>query len=290
MSTILEEVSKHGKAVICALFALILPFLGIGLPELGAKGPEDSEVVRIMSFNVRDGEFDREEIVPQVVADYMPDSVGFQECEGTWYLTLKTYLPDYKIVGVGRWTGIRQLGESTAIMYRKDKYKLVDWGTFWLSETPYLVSTGWDANYPRTCTWVILKNKETGEKYAHFNTHLDNGGAEARNKGLELIINKIAELDMPVVLTGDFNISKGSELYNKHVANSTVISDSALLAEVADNGGTAHGYGGGIGTNPIDFICANNQVEAVKTYKIIRDKYNDRYVSDHYPIYSDMIF
>ena len=287
MSTILEEVSKHGKAVICALFSLIIPFLGIGLPELGAKGPVDTEVVRIMSFNVRDGDFDREEIVPQVVADYMPDSVGFQECEGTWYLTLKTYLPDYKIVGVGRWTGIKQIGESTAIMYRKDKYKLVDWGTFWLSETPHLVSKGWDANYPRTCTWVILKNKETGEQYAHFNTHLDNGGALARENGLKLILEKIAELDMPVVLTGDFNFSKDSALYTQLTSSLTDVSTVALDA---DFGGTAHGYGGGIGTSPIDFICANDQVKTVKTYKIMREKYNDRYVSDHYPIYSDMVF
>lgn len=283
----IQQITTHAKHIICALFALILPFCGIGLPELGAKGPTDSEIVRIMSFNVRDGEFDREEIVPQVVADYMPDSVGFQECEGTWYLTLKTYLPDYKIVGVGRWTGIRQLGESTAIMFRKDKYKLVDWGTFWLSETPCIPSVGWDANYARTCTWVILENKETGEQYAHFNTHLDNGGAEARQKGLELILSRIEELDMPIVLTGDFNFTKGTALYRQLTTN---LKDVSSVAETADSGGTAHGYAGGIGSAPIDFICINNKIDTVKTYKIIRDKYNDRYVSDHYPIYSDISF
>ena len=281
-----QEILTHAKNILCALLALILPFLGIGVPELGAKGPEDTEIVRIMSFNVRDGEFDREEIVPQVVADYMPDSVGFQECEGTWYLTLKTYLPDYKIIGVGRWTGIRQLGESTAIMYRKDKYKLVDWGTFWLSETPYIPSIGWDANYARTCTWAILENKETGKQYAHFNTHLDNGGSEARQKGLDMILSRIAELDMPVVLTGDFNFSKNSDNYT---TLSTRLTDVSSVALTADSGGTAHGYAGGIGTAPIDFICINDKVDTVKTYKIIRDKYNDRFVSDHYPIYSDIV-
>ncbi len=282
-----QEMLTHAKNIFCALLALLLPFLGIGLPELGAKGPEDTEIVRIMSFNVRDGEFDREEIVPQVVADYMPDSVGFQECEGTWYLTLKTYLPDYKIIGVGRWTGIQQLGESTAIMYRKDKYKLVDWGTFWLSETPYVPSIGWDAKYARTCTWAILENKETGEQYAHFNTHLDNVGWEARLNGLEMILSKIAELDMPVVLTGDFNFTTGTESYR---LLTSALKDVSAIAEVADSGGTAHGYAGGIGTAPIDFICVNDKIDTVNTYKIIRDKYNDRYVSDHYPIYSDMVF
>ncbi|MBO5936729.1 MAG: endonuclease/exonuclease/phosphatase family protein [Clostridia bacterium] len=282
-----QEILTHAKNILCALLALILPFLGIGLPELGAKGPEDTEIVRIMSFNVRDGEFDREEIVPQVIADYKPDSVGLQECEGTWFLTLKVYLPDYEIIGVGRWTGIQQLGESTAIMYRKDKYKLIDWGTFWLSETPYVPSIGWDANYARTCTWAILENKETGMQYAHFNTHLDNGGWDARLNGLAMILERIKEYDMPVVLTGDFNFTKGTAAYRQLTADMT---DVSSVAQTADSGGTAHGYAGGIGTSPIDFICINDKIDTVKTYKIIRDKYNDRYVSDHYPIYSDMVF
>ena len=287
MNINIKEYLTHAKNIICALFALILPFVGIGVPELGAKGPTDTEVVRIMSFNVRDGEFDREEIVPQVVADYKPDSVGFQECEGTWYLTLKTYLPDYQIVGVGRLTGIKLLGESTAIMFRKDKYKLIDSGTFWLSETPNKVSKGWDSKFYRTCTWVVLENKETGEQYAHINTHLDNAGAEARTKGLALVLEKAASFDMPVVLTGDFNFGKGTALYRQ--LNSGVMKDSSSIAKVADSGTTAHGYGGGIEGNPIDFICVNDKVTEVRSYNIMREKYNDRYVSDHYPIYSDIV-
>ncbi len=106
MST--DQLLIYARQVICALLALFAPWVGMGLPELGTKDViTDESVVRIMSFNVRAGEFDREEIVPQVVADYMPDSVGFQECEGMWYLTLKTYLPDYTIVGVGRLTGVQ---------------------------------------------------------------------------------------------------------------------------------------------------------------------------------------
>lgn len=92
---------------------------------------------------------------------------------------------------------------------------------------------------------------------------------------------------MPVVVTGDFNFGKGTALYRQ--LNSGVIKDSSSLAEKADSGTTAHGYGGGVDGNPIDFICVNSKVESVKSYNIIRDKYNDRYVSDHYPIYSDIV-
>lgn len=282
-----DQILTLAKQIICALFSLILPFLGFGTLEPGAKAPA-AETVRIMSFNVRDGEFDREEIVPQVVADYYPDSVGLQECEGTWYLTLKAYLPDYEIIGVGRLTGLPLLGESTAIMYRKDKYKLVDWGTFWLSETPDKVSIGWDAKHHRTCTWAILENKETGKQYAHINTHLDHIGSEARVKGLQLILDKAASFDMPVVVTGDFNFPKGSDLYKTLVGDK--LRDTGVIAEVADSGCTSHGYKDTVKGNPIDFICVNDQITKVTSYSIIREKYNDKFVSDHYPIYSDMVF
>ena len=87
------EILNHVKQIICALFALILPLLGIDSVDYGAKAPE-ADTVRIMSFNVRNGEHGRGKNVPQFIADYMPDSVGLQECEGTWYMTLEAYLKD----------------------------------------------------------------------------------------------------------------------------------------------------------------------------------------------------
>lgn len=282
----IENILTTAKQMLCALFALILPFLGFGIPETGAKAPAD-DTVRIMSFNVRNVEYERGSIVPQVIADYLPDSVGVQECEGVWFLTLKTYLPDYGIVGVGRDFGLPLIGESTAILYRKDKYKLVDWGTFWLSETPRKPSMGWDAKYKRTCTWAILENRETKEQYAHVNTHLDNVGSEARSKGIELILEKAARFDMPVVVTGDFNLPKGSDLYKKLIAGE--LTDSSALALEADSGCTSHGYKDVTTGNPIDFIFVNEKITDVKSYKIIREKNDGKFISDHYPIYSDMV-
>ena len=283
----IQSLLTNAKQILCALFALILPFMGVGVPDTGAKAPAP-ETVRIMSFNVRDGEFDREEIVPQVIADYLPDSVGLQECEGTWFLTLKAYLPEYQIIGVGRLTGTPLLGESTAIMYRKDKYRLVDCGTFWLSETPYIASIGWDAKYHRTCTWAVLENRETGERYAHVNTHLDNRGAQARTKGIDMVLDKVSEFDMPVVLTGDFNFPKGSDLYKQLTAGE--MTDVSAVAKKADSGSTSHNYKDNVKGNPIDFILVNDKIAEVESYSIMREKYNDRFVSDHYPIYADMIF
>ena len=282
------EILNHVKQIVCALFALILPLLGIDSVDYGAKAPE-ADTVRIMSFNVRNGEHGRGKNVPQFVADYMPDSVGLQECEGTWYMTLEAYLKDsYGIVGTGRLTGIKYIGEATAIMYRKDKYDLVDSGTIWLSETPDKVSIGWDAKHHRTCTWVILENKETGEQYAHLNTHLDHVGEQARTNGLQLILDLADTFDMPVVVTGDFNFEKSDPLYTQLISGS--LKDTQDIAEKTMTGKTYHAYKGGEDGEPIDFICVNGKITDVKEYRIVRDVYGDTYISDHFPIFADMVF
>ena len=280
------------KKYVSVVLALIVALFGIGIPERQTKAATDESVTRIMSFNIRCGEFeDRYNYVPQLIGEYMPDSVGIQECTVLWYYTLRILLPEYAFVGVGRDSGKRDIncGEMSAILYRKDKYELVDSGTFWLSETPNEVSHGWDGACNRICTWVLLKNKETGKLYAHVNTHLDHVGPEARTNGLKLVREKALSFTVPTVVTGDFNFSEGSSLYNQLVSDG--LKDTKHLASDSDNGFTYHGYNADnmTGGNPIDFICVNNAVTDVKSYKVIRDKHNGEYISDHFPIYSDMV-
>lgn len=285
-----NEILNTVKQIACALFALILPAVGIGTVEdYGSKATTAEDAIRIMSYNVRNGEHDRGKNVPQSIADYLPDSVGLQECEGTWYMTLGTHLKDrYDIVGVGRLTGIKCIGEATAIMYRKDKYNLIDSGTFWLSETPDKVSIGWDAKHHRTCTWVILENKETHEQYVHLNTHLDHMGELARTNGLALVLEKAESFDLPVVVTGDFNFEKSDPLYTQLISGN--LKDTQDMAEITMSGKTYHAYNGGEEGEPIDFICVNEKITSVKEYRIVRDMYGDNYLSDHYPIFADIIF
>lgn len=277
------------------IFMTFISAVGFGnLPDRATKDiTETTEppTVRIMSYNVRYGEYyNRFRIVPQLIGEYMPDSVGIQECTFEWYLTIKGFLPEYEFIGVGRDTGDRSTksGEMSAVLFRKDKYKLIDSGTFWISETPDEVSFGWDAACRRICTWVILENKKTGEQYAHVNTHLDHVGPEARLYGSRMVRDFALSFDMPTVLTGDFNFKKNTELYNGVIE--TGLRDSQDLAEVSDSGKTFHGYNGGIEGDPIDFIFVNNRISGVTKYKIVRDTYNNKYSSDHYPIYANIKF
>lgn len=288
MSDVLSTIKNYFLIVLSFLLVICGITLPFGLPR---DAVTDEETVRIMSFNIRYGEFDsRATIVPEVIADYKPDSVGLQECTFDWAVTLGTLLDGYTLVGVGRDTGDKSpfCGEMSAILYKTDKYELIDSGTFWLSQTPEEVSFGWDAECRRICTWVILQNKQTGEKFAHVNTHLDNIGDLARKNGAKMVSEFALTFDMPTVVTGDFNFKKGSDYYNSIITAG--LTDTQDIAENTMYGKTYHGYNGGEEGLPIDFIFVNDRITEVSQYKILRTQYYKKYTSDHYPIYADMKF
>ena len=69
--------------------------------------------------------------------------------------------------------------EGCPVFYRTDLYDLIDKGSFWLSETPEKMSKDWDSACYRICSYVILKEKQTGLEFVVFNTHLDHVSEEA---------------------------------------------------------------------------------------------------------------
>ena len=62
------------------------------------------------------------------------------------------------------------------------------------------------------------------------------------------------------------------------------------MTEDTMNGKTYHDYEGGEEGLHIDFIFVNEQVSEVLKYRIVRDTYNGKHSSDHYPIYTDIRF
>ena len=153
--------------------------------------PRKESTIRIMSFNIRCGDVgvqtaeSRYTLVSDTIFKGAPDSVGIQEATPEWMEYLKTALSDkYDYVGIPR----EEDGEYSSIFYLKDKYTITESGNFWLSETPHKESKGWDAACYRICTWAVLENKETKEKYVHVNTHLDHVGVLARRNGVELYL------------------------------------------------------------------------------------------------------
>jgi endonuclease/exonuclease/phosphatase family metal-dependent hydrolase len=160
----------------------------------------------------------------------------------------------------------------------------------WLSETPEKKYTkSFDSKHNRIATWAVLENKETGEKFTHINTHLDHVLESTRVEQSKVLLNKIAELEKStkVICTGDFNTKQGADAYNKMCETMT---DSKSVAAQSDDGATYINYGRNtLETKPIDFIFVSEGV-SVDTYKIIDEKIDRMYLSDHAGLCADVVF
>lgn len=245
------------------------------------------------------------------------DVFGLQEVKHNQLEDMLAGLPDYDYEGVGRDDG-KQAGEYSPILYKKERFKKLEGGTFWISETPEKVGVkGWDAALPRICSYVHLQDKVTKKRFWFFNLHMDHIGVEARREGAKLIAKKITEMcgKEPAFVTGDFNVDQHNEAY-RTIINTGVLEDSYELAEKKfATTGTFNSFDSNLFTESrIDHIFVTEHV-TVNNYAVLTDgywtpneksnqsrkgnaapqeidfsPYEHRCPSDHYPIAAKITF
>ena len=260
---------------------------------LGVVSCNRTSEIKVMSYNIRlssgtekvDSIYhwqQRKQASINLMHEERPTVFGLQEACPDQMDYMVENLPEYGYIGVGRDDGKRK-GEHMAIFYLKEEVELIDGGTFWLSQTPDEVSKGWDAACFRTCTWAILKKKDTGKKFVYMNTHLDHMGKVAREESIKLIVERAEALTggkLPVYITADFNSRTSEPIFKPMLA---AMLDAREKAIETDERGTLNCWG----TTPpgvvIDHIFFRG-AEAQK-FEVLRDKnYGAPYVSDHYPV------
>ncbi len=277
-----------------AFIAFIMTFISgwftpvTALPEAQLPDGARTAEITVMNFNVYikgTGEKSPENRTDEVVTTIRnadPDSFGVEEADEAWLQRLSAALPEYSYAGHGRDKDLG--GEASAVFYKNEKYELVSTETFWLSKTPDKPSKGWDAWINRICTVAVLKDKETGFTYAHFNAHFDNSGSISRVEAIRIVSEKASAYDMPIVFSGDLNAKEGNLMYKR--ALEAGFRDTKYLAETSDTGATYHGYMGQdkLNDKPIDYIFVNSYCESVSVYDVITEKINGIYPSDHFPV------
>ena len=251
----------------------------------------------VISYNIRynsqsDGEdiwdLRKGELVGQI-NQHSPDSFGVQEATQIQMQYILEALPEYGYVGVGRDDGASK-GEYSAVFYLKEKFKLLESKTFWLSETPEEVSVGWDAALPRICTYAQFKEHTTGRVFWHFNTHFDHVGKAARANSALLIIEKIKSLVSPesvFVLTGDFNASP-NELPMTHLKNA--FRDPLEYIELSGPEGTFNAFNLQAPLDRrIDYIFFQG-LTPLSYAHLSEKRANGRWISDHLPVKFDLAY
>ncbi|MDR6846257.1 endonuclease/exonuclease/phosphatase family protein [Flavobacterium granuli] len=275
----------YKKAAVLFIFSLVGIF-------------SNAQTLKVMTYNIRldiesDGENDwahRKDFFNGQIQFYAPDIFGVQEAKPNQVLDIATALPQYSYVGIGR-DGIGK-GESSNIFYNKEKFKIIESNTFWLSPTPETISIGWDAAYNRVCTYALLKNKQNNKLIWIFNTHLDHVGEEAKTKGLELILSRIEKLNTnkyPVVLMGDFNSEPETE---RIIALKNKMNDARSISQEKPFGpyGTFNNFKyNEASTRLIDYIfLSKGSSISVKKYAVLSDTKDLRYPSDHFPVFIEI--
>ena len=284
------------KKLLLILAVMVIPTI------MAARKPKVTSV-RWASFNIRvDVSADaaigaswqsRRDRVCQWVRDNQIDVVGFQEVLSSMMPDLVERLPEYAFVAKGRRN--RETGdEMVPVFYRKDRYKELDHGHFWLSETPDEPgSMGWDTSLPRIATWVKLKDRQTGQVFVALSTHFDHRGTKAREESGKLIQQKMQEIagKHPVMLAGDFNMGDTSPGYAAIVGGPYVLRDAYFMSP--SHSGVRYTYQAFSTIAPEkaprgDFIFVSQQIRVLSTH--FEPDIPDAPLSDHNPIWADLEF
>lgn len=253
--------------------------------------------MKVMSFNIRvDNPADgvnswdsRKKELYELINFYNPDFLGIQEGMYHQVLFLNKNLKNYSYIGFGR-DGKDVESEAVPIFFNNAKFELIKKETFWLSETPEIISKGWDANYNRISTYGIFRNKITNDIIHIFNCHFDHIGEVARKNSSKLIINKINQYglsDKSVIVMGDLNclpIDEPYKILNKSLNDALKISDKKPYGPK----GTWNGFETNkIIKERIDFIFCRGL--SVLNYRNIDDRrLNNLYFSDHLPVFIEI--
>jgi endonuclease/exonuclease/phosphatase family metal-dependent hydrolase len=181
-------------------------------------------------------------------------------------------------------------GEYSAILYRKDRFKLLKGGTFGLSEKPEVPGLcSWDSACPRIATWGLFEDMKTGKSFIYYNTHLDHISELARVNGIKLLVKHAEEnaKGKPLVITGDFNASPNSETYN---TAASLLKDSAQISKTPHVGPqqTYNGYGKSKEVSPIDFVFVSEDFN-VLSHRTDDTKFPEGFPSDHYPVITKLL-
>jgi endonuclease/exonuclease/phosphatase family metal-dependent hydrolase len=276
------------------LWAIVLLVLTTSFKGL----TQENHQIKVMTWNIRldtpdDGKNQwqyRRDALGQEIQKQSPEILGVQEAMDNQMKDLRKRMKGYRSIGVARDDG-KKAGEYSAIFYNKKKLKPICCGTFWLSETPDVPgSRGWDAACNRVVTWAEFEHKPSGSRFMMMNTHFDHMGDTARVESANLIIKQAAALagKLPVIVTGDFNVTEKNRAYRilTFPENEIVLSDTRKRAN-AEISGPDFSY---TGWNPeetptdlIDFIFATWDIKVISN-KIPSFDNTRTYLSDHLPV------
>lgn len=240
--------------------------------------------MKLLSFNIRcandpDGHSiaERASRVSAVLKAYAPDIVGFQEYHTRW----EDAWPQVEDPAYGQLKVDRGDGEGLVLWWRKAAFQVLEQGHFWFADDPRIPSTDWDEKYhkPRICAYLVLKEIKTGKVFTYMNVHYG-FGAEGHMKNAKLLKDWAQKLGHPAIVAGDFNMTPDTPGYK---AMAEAFTDANRATDGLTDY-TYHGYGfSRFPPSQLDYCFVTDGVTP-HSFAILKDTFEGKYPSDHYPI------
>lgn len=278
---------------------------------------QSSEMIRAMSYNIRMApcsEDDKtenawEHRLPkiQIIIDhYQPDIIGVQEMSLFQMESLKKNNEASVYNYLGKFPKRKPIESGLGIIYNSEKLHLTsDLKITWLNESKINSdSPSWDGSaYERYVIYAKFRHRITNEEFWFMTTHFDHMGIIARQESAKIVMDIAENLDVPVILSGDFNCFPelgGEELYQLLCNRSDIMKDSGNIAKKSFGvsgswiGWDYDCYKRREGYAKYDFIFVDNSIDVIQ-HGIIDDRVWDEhfrkhlYPSDHRPIISDFL-
>ena len=260
--------------------------------------------VRLLCYNIYYLDVDsRAANICDLILKQDPDVLMLQEVSVPWIPYLQSFMADngYSYYGYGRYGGelsgddLQSGDQFVPILWKTEKYDLVESGHYWLSSTPDIFSSDWvdgtTSNFPRCVNWVILKDKQTGGEFVALNIHTDPESEKVRTNSCALTVEKLEELrdGRPAILGGDWNMGLTSPGYG--VMTSSGYKDVRTIAEERDLGGSFNAWGEREEGNFAygDHLFASEDV-AASVFDVVDDVYDGDHISDHNPLFAVLYF
>ena len=289
------QIDSKNLLVMRKLFLSIVSVVALVLS--GATAGAKSEDLSLMTFNIHGQEKDeagdfsweaRKKGCLKAIKKFDPDVLFLQEAYAYHKADIMKEMKKHMLVDRSAKPGTVDQDirfNENPIMFRADKFELLDYGFFWLNENQEADTPGWDADNVRNATWVKLRYKKSGLIFFCFNTRFSVKETAGR-RSAELMVDKIKEIagdDAVVFLGGDFKMSAQDRLLSPLVSYAK---DANFSMKKPDTRASYNGYGKSVDSVrwPDHILFRNAEVEE---YEVVDGKFGPKFISDHYPVYAE---
>lgn len=282
--------------------------------KLGVAGADQAVLtegadLRIMTLNINCSDNNAEnryEHILNVVTNYHPDIMCFQECNKAQYKNVISQLQDkYEVATMYHSNGSTYV--YTPILFLKSKYEAVESGVDWLRDRYTGTNT-------KSISFAVLKVRSTEKIFGIINLHgaycsatypgyenMTNAErSEIANTWREGNVRQITEVQtaleekygkIPILHTADYNFNSTSTPYRMMMEAGLTEAEVSATGNRVTGIKTTHTVGKkSAAGKSIDHIFYNADRITALTHFIGNEADSDLRASDHLPVYADIRF